>query len=137
MRHRRTNGQEGMLIAMADGGGLHIPLLAYGGNMLQSILIILAGTVCISRIEMLSRVQDTFAGYILNALPFLLVAQLCLYLHFNKASNVMVAWITWTITMSLLRVANSHYVLNEGLDPRWTLAGISLMVGAALCMKQA
>jgi hypothetical protein len=39
--------------------------------------------------------------------------------------------------MAVIRVLNSHYVLQEGLDLRWTIAGVSLMVGASLCIKQA
>ena len=105
--------------------------------MLTTMLWIAVGTFCIVRIETFSRTQDTFLLYGMHGLPYLIVAQFCLYTVFNKAPNVMAAWISWTITMSILRVLNSHYVLNEGLDLRWAVAGVSLMVGASLCIKQA
>lgn len=101
------------------------------------LIAVLVGTVCISRVEMLSRTQDTFLSYGIQAAPYIFVAQFCLYTIFNRASNVMTAWISWTVAMAILRVANSHYVLNEGLDLRWTVAGVALMVCASLCIKQA
>ncbi len=105
--------------------------------MISTLLPVLVGTFCISRIEMFSRTQDTFLLFGIHALPYILVAQFCLYTIFNKASDMMTAWITWTIAMAVIRVLNSHYVLQEGLDLRWTIAGVSLMVGASLCIKQA
>lgn len=104
---------------------------------MYTVIAVAIGTLCISRVEMLSRTNDTFMAYILSALPFIMVAQFCLYQIFNKAPNVMTAWITWTVTMAILRVANSHIFLDEGLDLRWTIAGVTLMIGASLCMKQA
>lgn len=104
---------------------------------MYTLIAVAIGTVCISRVEMLSRTQDTFGAYLLSALPFIVVAQFCLYQIFNKAPNVMTAWVTWTVTMSVLRVINSHMVLDEGLDLRWAMAGVGLMIGASFCMKQA
>lgn len=105
--------------------------------MLSTLAAVAIGTLCISRVEMYSRTEDTFLAYITSAMPFIMIAQFCLYQIFNKAPNVMTAWITWTVTMSVLRVINSHMVLDEGLDLRWTVAGVALMAGASLCMKQA
>lgn len=105
--------------------------------MMATLLAVAVGTACITRVEMLSRTQDTFLSYGMHAWPYLLIAQFCLYSIFNKAPNVMTAWITWTVSMAVLRAVNSHYVLNEGLDLRWTIAGVTLMVGASLCIKQA
>lgn len=105
--------------------------------MLQTFALVLVGTICLARVEMLSRTQDTFIAYMTNASVFLLVAQFCLYMIFNKAPNVMTAWITWTVTMALIRVLNSHFILKEGLDLRWILAGVAMMVIASLCIKQA
>lgn len=105
--------------------------------MWQTLAAVLIGTLCIARVELYSRTQDTFLGYITYAFPFIMVAQFCLYSIFNKAPNVMTAWITWTVTMSVLRVANSHMVLEEGLDLRWTVTGVGLMLAASFCMKQA
>ena len=49
----------------------------------------------------------------------------------------MMAWLGWTLTVSVIRVINSQYVLNEGLDVRWVVASVTLMFTAAVCMKQA
>ena len=49
----------------------------------------------------------------------------------------MMAWLGWTLMVSVIRVINSQYVLNEGLDIRWVAASVILMTTAAVCMKQA
>jgi|GEM_PF-5386052 uncharacterized membrane protein len=102
-----------------------------------TLLAVAVGTFCINRAELYSRTQSTFGEYLLCALPFLMLGQFCLYSIFNRASNIMTAWITWTVTMSILRVVNSQIVLHEDLDLRWTVAGVLFMLGASLCMKQA
>ena len=103
----------------------------------QTIAIVIVGTLCINRAEILSRTQDSFFSYLLHAMPFILLGQVCLYSIYNKAPSIMAAWLSWTITMSLLRVGSSHFILSEGLDLRWTLAGVAMMIGASLCLKQA
>jgi len=49
----------------------------------------------------------------------------------------MMAWLGWTLTVSAMRVINSQYILQEGLDLRWIAASVLLMTTAAVCMKQA
>jgi len=49
----------------------------------------------------------------------------------------MAAWLGWTLTLSVIRIINSHYILSEGLDMRWVVMSVMLMTTAAICMKQA
>ena len=49
----------------------------------------------------------------------------------------MMAWLGWTLTVSVIRIINSHCVLNEGLDLKWVAMSVMLMTSAAVCMKQA
>ena len=49
----------------------------------------------------------------------------------------MMAWLGWTLTVSVIRVINSQYILNEGLDLKWVAMSVILMTTAAVCMKQA
>lgn len=49
----------------------------------------------------------------------------------------MMAWLGWTLTVSVIRVINSQCVLNEGLDLKWVAMSVILMTTAAVCMKQA
>ena len=105
--------------------------------MLVTALAVLVGTACITRVEGISRVTPTFFEALGMSLPYIVLGQFCLYTIFNRGSSVMTAWLTWTIVMTFMRVANSHFILNEGLDYRWVVASVSLMFVAAICMRQA
>ena len=103
----------------------------------MNLAFVLAAAVCIGQVETLTRQHDTFLGAMSRAWPFIIVGQFCLYNIFSNAPSVMVAWISFTITMSLVRVGMSYLVLGEHLDLRWVTAAICLMTVAALCMKEA
>tara|TARA_R110000824_G_scaffold21496_6_gene80066 strand:+ start:143 stop:460 length:318 start_codon:yes stop_codon:yes gene_type:complete len=105
--------------------------------MWMTALYVIVGTLCITKVEMLSREIDSFSEYLMYGAPFILLGQYCLFNIYSQASSIMAAWLSWTIVMALLRVANSHFLLNEGLDLRWTIASVVLMFSASLAMKQA
>ena len=105
--------------------------------MLYTIAAILVGALCITRVETLARANETFLGAMWEGMPFILLGQFCIYQVFSRGSSVMMAWLGWTLTVSVIRVINSQYVLNEGLDVRWVIASVTLMFTAAVCMKQA
>jgi len=97
----------------------------------------IVGALCISKVEGVSKVALSFPVAMSESWPYLLVGQYCLFVVFNTSSSIMSAWLGFTITMSLVRLANSCFVLNEGLDMRWAVTAVSIMMVGALCMKQA
>jgi hypothetical protein len=101
------------------------------------MIAILVGALCISRVEVFARTNDTFLGAMWESAPFILIGQFCLYQVFNRGSSLMAAWLGWTLTLSVIRIINSHYILSEGLDMRWVAMSVMLMTTAAICMKQA
>lgn len=105
--------------------------------MIQSIFAILIGVFCISKVEASARIHDTFLGAMIEVFPYIIVAQFCLYQVFSRGSSLMTAWLCWTVTASIARVLNSHFILNEGLDVKYVAASVTLMLAAAVCMKQA
>lgn len=105
--------------------------------MLYTIVAILVGALCITRVEVLARTNETFLGAMWEGMPFIMLGQFCIYQVFSRGSSVMMAWLGWTLMVSVIRVINSQYVLNEGLDVRWVAASVILMTTAAVCMKQA
>lgn len=105
--------------------------------MFQTIASVLVAAVCLTRAEYTARTAETFGGYMVEVWYFLLLGQFCLYILFNTAPSVMVAWLSFTLTMSAMRVANSYFILDEGLDMRFVCASAALMLAAALTLKQA
>ena len=105
--------------------------------MLQTIASVLIAAACLTRSEHASRTVETFGEYIVVVWPYLLVGQFCLFILFNTAPSVMVAWLMFTLTMSAMRIANSYFILDEGLDMRFVCASAVLMLAAALTLKQA
>lgn len=100
-------------------------------------LIVLVGTLCISKVENVAVTTPTFLEAMRISIPYIVVGQFCLYHLFNKAPSIMVGWLSWTVAMSLMRLANSRFVLQESLDYRWAALAVVLMFTSALCMKQA
>ena len=105
--------------------------------MIYTIISILVGALCITRVEILARTNDTFLGAMWEGLPFIMLGQFCIYQVFSRGSSIMMAWLGWTLTVSVIRVINSQCVLNEGLDLKWVAMSVILMTTAAVCMKQA
>jgi len=105
--------------------------------MLYTIVAVIVGALCITRVEVLARTNDTFLDAMYAGMPFILIGQFCIYQVFSRGSSVMMAWLGWTLTVSAMRVINSQYILQEGLDLRWIAASVLLMTTAAVCMKQA
>jgi len=105
--------------------------------MFQTIASVLIASVCLTKLEYSSRVTDSFGEYIVEAWPFIAMGQFCLYILFHTAPSVMVAWLMFTLTMSAMRIANSYFILDEGLDMRFVCASAVLMLAAALTLKQA
>lgn len=105
--------------------------------MMYTMIAIFIGALCITRVETLARTSDTFIDAMYAGMPFILLGQFCIYQVFSRGSSVMMAWLGWTLTVSVIRVINSQYILSEGLDIRWVAASVALMFTAAVCMKQA
>lgn len=105
--------------------------------MLYTIVAILVGALCITRVETLARTNETFLGAMYAGIPFIILGQFCIYQVFSRGSSIMMAWLGWTLTVSVIRIVNSQYVLQEGLDLKWVAASVILMTTAAVCMKQA
>tara|TARA_B110000211_G_scaffold10107_1_gene10689 strand:+ start:447 stop:764 length:318 start_codon:yes stop_codon:yes gene_type:complete len=105
--------------------------------MIYTIISVLVGALCVTRVETLARTNETFLGAMWEGLPFIMLAQFCIYQVFSRGSSIMMAWLGWTLTVSVIRIINSHCVLNEGLDLKWVAMSVMLMTSAAVCMKQA
>ena len=105
--------------------------------MFQTIVSVFIAALCLTRAEYTARTAETFGSYIGEVWTFLLLGQFCLYILFNTAPSVMVAWLSFTLTMSAMRVANSYFILDEGLDMRFVCASAALMLAAAITLKQA
>jgi len=73
----------------------------------------------------------------LKSAPFVITSQVCLYYVFSNGPSVMGAWLVFSLAMSAARMVNSIFILQEGLNPCWLAGGITCMVVAAYCMKQA
>ena len=105
--------------------------------MLQYVVALLVGAACITRVEYTARTVTTFSDQMMMAWPFILGAQFCLFHVFSRGPSLMAAWLGWTITMSLMRVASSYFLLDEGLDMRFVCLAVLLMLFGAVAMKQA
>jgi hypothetical protein len=103
--------------------------------MIASLIMI--AVVCISSIEYISRTTASMPNAMLKSAPFVMVSQVCLYYVFSNGPSVMGAWLVFSLAMSAARMVNSIFILQEGLNPCWLAGGITCMVVAAYCMKQA
>ena len=99
--------------------------------------LVTVSVVGISAVEFISRTTGSMPDAMLKMAPFVIVSQVCLYYIFNNGPSIMGAWLMFSIAMSFGRVINSVFILQEGLNPMWLLAGVSCMIVAAVCMKQA
>ena len=106
-------------------------------NLISTAVLCFFAATSISFVEAIARTTSTMPMAMLKAAPFVVVAQVSLYYIFSGAHSVMAAWIIFTIFMSLTRVVNSVFFLQEGLDVAWVGLSIGLMVGAVFAMKQA
>jgi len=91
----------------------------------------------ISTVEYISRTTDTMPEAMLKMAPFVVISQMCLYHIFNNGPSIMGAWLIFSLAMSAGRIINSVFVLQEGLNPFWLVAGVSCMIVAAYCMTRA
>ena len=100
-------------------------------------LFVLAATTSISGIEYISRTTDSVWPALVKSAPLVVVSQYSLYYIFSNGSSVMGAWVIFTIAMSASRIVNSTFFLREDLNFYWVAAGVTAMVLAGLCIKQA
>lgn len=74
------------------------------------------------------------------ALPITIVpivlAQFCLYHSFNGAPHWMLAWATFTVANSIMRVAMVHFFGGEIASIHHVVLGCCVMVGGAFLMKE-
>lgn len=101
------------------------------------LFLTMIAAVCLSIQEALYRKQDDTLTALTMALPLILVAQGCLHQVFNKSPNIMAAWVTLSLVMTGLRVANSALVLQEDLDYIRVGIAVTLMLAGAFILKQA
>jgi len=101
------------------------------------LALTVVAAACLSVQEWLYRKQDDTATALLMALPLIVLAQACLHYVFNKAPNVMAAWVTLSLVMTAFRVANSAFILQEGLDYVRVGLAAALMLAGGFVLKQA
>jgi hypothetical protein len=102
-----------------------------------SVAAVIVAVCSISYTEYINRTADgALTAFSAAALP-IVIGQVALYYLFSRAPSVMGAWLIFSVCMSTARIFMSTIVLQEGLSVGWLLAGVSLMIAAALCIKQA
>jgi len=106
-------------------------------SWLVLLCYILVATTSISGVEYIARTTDTVWEALVKGIPLVLISQYCLYYIFSTGPSVMMAWVIFTIAMSLTRFVNSAVILREDLNFYWIAVGLASMFIAALCIKQA
>jgi hypothetical protein len=82
----------------------------------------------------------TVEGNWLDALPItivpIVVAQWCLFHSFNGAPHWMIAWATFTVANSIIRVAAVYFYGGEVDSISHVILGCVVMIGGAFLMKE-
>lgn len=92
----------------------------------------LGANLSIAAVEALNRSSD---GTFLNTIPrtglFILLAQYCLFHTFNGAPSLMVAWCTFTLGNTLVRLTLTTWWVGEPLHWNSYLGVVFITAGAA------
>ena len=82
----------------------------------------------ISVVEYLNRTggYENFSTALLHTFPFIAAAQLGLFYCWRDAPSFMLAWCTFTVGNSLLRMVSAQFLVGEPLS-WYTVAGVSTM----------
>ena len=97
----------------------------------------LMSNVAIIATEYLNRVSPSLSVALPRTIPFIIVAQLCLYQAWNGAPHWMMAWVVFVIGNASARIL-SVYAFAEHEIASWPLllGGVAVMLGGSLIIKQ-
>ncbi len=85
-------------------------------------------TGAIAVIEYLNRTANyqSFGDAVFHTLPWIAISQLGLFYCWRDAPTFMIAWATFTVSNSVVRLFNAQFFVGESLS-LYTIAGVSVM----------
>ncbi len=95
---------------------------------------LLANAAIIS-VEYLNRQQPDLGSALMRTWPLIILAQVCLYFSWHYAPSLMVAWATFALGNSLMRLVMVGSALGEPMKMTWTVGGIALMMLGSYLVK--
>jgi hypothetical protein len=92
----------------------------------------IAANGCIVVLEYLHRTSSLGWYNVARIVPMVILCQACIWSTWKNAPSVMVAWCALTFGNTILRVLNTHYLLNEPMTGQVWLALVLMTAGAVV-----
>lgn len=89
-----------------------------------------AAAFCVIVVEVLNRQGLPLLSTLPRTVPFIVLAQVCLYWTWRNAPLFLSAWVAFSLSTIILRLLANHFIVQEPLDIR-AFVGVFLVVTGA------